>query len=79
MSFLDHWHPDDAAEVTVAVTDCETGREHCFRLDIYSGDSGNGMFADAGDNNISLSAFRTGTTGTGHVFVQVYGHVVPLP
>jgi len=48
-------------------------------LDIYSGDSGNGMFADAGDNNISLSAFRTGTTGTGHVFVQVYGHVVPLP
>jgi hypothetical protein len=39
MAFLDHWHPDDAAEVTVAVTDCETGREHCFRLDIWSGEA----------------------------------------
>jgi len=48
-------------------------------LDIYSGDGGSGMFADAGDNNISLSAFRTATTGTGHVFVQVYGHIVALP
>jgi len=48
-------------------------------LDIYSGDSGSGMFADAGDSNISLSAFRTATAGTGHAFVQVYGHVVPLP
>lgn len=48
-------------------------------LDIYSGDGGSAMFADAGDNNIELSAFRTGTAGTGHVFVQVFGHVVPLP
>lgn len=48
-------------------------------LDIYSGDGGSAMFADPGDNNIELSAFRTGTTGTGHVFVQVFGHVVPLP
>jgi hypothetical protein len=48
-------------------------------LDIYSGDGGSAMFADAGDNNISLSAFRSATAGTGHVFVQVFGHVVPLP
>jgi hypothetical protein len=48
-------------------------------LDIFVGDSGPGLAADAGPNNLSLSAFRTQTTGTGHVFVQLFGHLVSLP
>jgi hypothetical protein len=48
-------------------------------LDIYSGDSGPGLAADGGANNISISAFRNQTTGTAHVFVQFYGHLVALP
>ena len=48
-------------------------------LDIFVGDSGPGLAADRGDFNISLSAFRNQTTGAGHVFVQVFGHLVALP
>jgi hypothetical protein len=38
MAFLDLWHPEDAAEVTVEVTG-EDGRAHCYRLDIRSGEA----------------------------------------
>src|SRR5947209_8779235 len=47
-------------------------------LDIYSGDQVSSLFADPGANNISLSAFRDSTAGTRHVFVQFFGHVVPV-
>ena len=49
-------------------------------LDIYAADTAPaGMAADPGANNISISAFRDTTTGTAHVFVQVFGHIVQVP
>jgi hypothetical protein len=39
--FVDRWHPqaDDAGEVAVVVTDFETGEQHCFRVDLESGEA----------------------------------------
>jgi len=48
-------------------------------LDIYAGDGGSGMAADAGPNNFSFSAFRDSTVGTAHAFVQVFGYTVTVP
>lgn len=48
-------------------------------LDIFSGDSGPGLFVDPGAGNIELSAFRDATVGLSHVFVQFYGHLVSVP
>jgi hypothetical protein len=38
--FAEHWHPtasDDGA-VSVTVVDCDSGEQHCFTIDIDSGD-----------------------------------------
>lgn len=37
LAFAGDWCPDEEDEVTLLVTDCETGREHCFVLDLDSG------------------------------------------
>lgn len=42
LAFLEHWHPaamPDREDVTLIVTECDTGREHCLRLDPGTGDS----------------------------------------
>lgn len=40
-AFIETWHPhaDSDNEVTVIVTECETGRQHCLRVDLDSGDA----------------------------------------
>jgi hypothetical protein len=41
MEFLEAWHPaaDDHGDVTLVVTDCETGREHCLRVELETGET----------------------------------------
>lgn len=41
LEFLEAWHPqaDDHGDVTLVVTDCETGREHCLRVDTGTGET----------------------------------------
>lgn len=41
LEFLDAWRPaaDHHGDVTLVVTDCETGREHCLRVDVDTGQS----------------------------------------
>ncbi|MBX7249319.1 MAG: hypothetical protein K1X35_09805 [Caulobacteraceae bacterium] len=43
LEFLDAWSPqgDSNGEVTLVVTDCETGTEHCLRVDVDSGETAN--------------------------------------
>jgi hypothetical protein len=49
-------------------------------FDIFSGDSGPGLFVDPGENNrISLDAYRDATDGPAHVYVQIFGHLVSVP
>ena len=40
-TFLEVWHPvvDPDEEVTLIVTECETGRERCLRIDAGTGES----------------------------------------
>ncbi len=39
VAFVETWHPtvDAEGDVTVIVTDCETGRQHCLRIDVDTG------------------------------------------
>lgn len=40
VAFVETWHPpadEDDGEVTLIVTECETGVEHCLRVDVSSG------------------------------------------
>jgi len=39
--FLEAWRPaaDPDGDVTLVVTDCETGREHCLRIDADTGET----------------------------------------
>ncbi|HEX8469787.1 MAG TPA: DUF5961 family protein [Brevundimonas sp.] len=41
IGFVERHHPTvgDDGEVTVVVTDCESGHEHCFRIDLDTGDT----------------------------------------
>lgn len=41
VAFVETWHPlaDGEGEVTLIVTDCETGRRHCLRIDVGTGES----------------------------------------
>jgi len=41
LEFLDAWHPhlDADGDVTLVVTDCESGREHCLRVDSGTGET----------------------------------------
>lgn len=41
LEFLEAWHPqtDADGDVTLVVTDCETGREHCLRIDAGTGET----------------------------------------
>ena len=41
LEFLEAWHPvaDSHGDVTLVVTDCETGHEHCLRVDVDSGET----------------------------------------
>ena len=40
--FVDRWHPEgtETGDVAVIVTDCVTGEQHCFRLDLETGEAG---------------------------------------
>lgn len=42
MSFIEIWHPapDADGEVSVIVQEDDTGRRHCFRIDLGSGVAG---------------------------------------
>lgn len=42
LTFVDNWHPpaDADGEVSVMVTDCETGRRQCLRVDVGEGVTG---------------------------------------
>ena len=39
LAFVETWHPheDPDGDVTLIVRDCGTGREHCLRVDVGSG------------------------------------------
>ena len=40
--YTEHWHPaavEDGA-LSVTVTDCESGEQHCFTIDVDTGDVG---------------------------------------
>lgn len=39
--FLDAWRPeaDDHGDVTLVVTDCASGREHCLQIDVGTGEA----------------------------------------
>ena len=41
VAYLDHYPPvlDDEPEISVIVRDVESGREHCFRVDLGSGET----------------------------------------
>jgi hypothetical protein len=40
VEFLETWHPETVDdEVTLIVTDCETGHEHCMRVDAGTGET----------------------------------------
>lgn len=41
LEFLEAWHPhaDPDGDVTLVVTECETGREHCVRVDTGTGET----------------------------------------
>lgn len=41
LTFLEAWHPqtDADGDVTLVVTECETGREHCLRVDAGTGET----------------------------------------
>ena len=41
LAFLEAWHPraDEDGDVTLVVTECETGREHCLRVDAGTGET----------------------------------------
>jgi hypothetical protein len=41
LAFIDAWHPaaDADGDVSVFVTDEDTGRRQCFRIDLASGDA----------------------------------------
>lgn len=38
-AFVDRWHPplDASGDVVLMITDCETGRRQCLRLDLSDG------------------------------------------
>lgn len=38
-AFVDRWHPptDSTGDVTLMITDCDTGRRQCLRLDLFDG------------------------------------------
>ncbi len=39
-AFAEGWpHPDEAATVSILVQDLESGQEHCFRIDLHSGEA----------------------------------------
>jgi len=37
--FLEDWTPDEGGEAAVIVRELDTGREHCFRVDLHTGDA----------------------------------------
>ena len=41
VAFVETWHPtvDAEGDVQVIVTDCETGRQHCLRIDVDTGEA----------------------------------------
>ena len=39
LAFADRWCPDADDEVTLHVTDCDSGREQCLVLDLHSGEA----------------------------------------
>ena len=41
LAFVETWHPrvDAEGDVTLIVTECETGREHCLRIDVEAGEA----------------------------------------
>lgn len=41
LEFLEAWHPraDADGDVTLVVTDCGNGREHCLRVDVGTGET----------------------------------------
>jgi hypothetical protein len=39
LTFAERWS-DDAEELAVMVTDCATGRQTCFRIDLETGQAG---------------------------------------
>lgn len=39
LTFLEDWAPADEAQAAVIVRDLETGREHCFRVDLHTGEA----------------------------------------
>jgi hypothetical protein len=41
LEFLEAWHPqaDADGDVTLVVTECESGREHCLRIDAGTGET----------------------------------------
>lgn len=38
-AFLEDWFPPEGDEAAVIVRDLDTGREHCFRVDLHTGDT----------------------------------------
>jgi len=39
MAFLEDWAPSGEGEAAVIVRELDTGREHCFRIDLDTGDT----------------------------------------
>lgn len=37
VAFLEDWAPANDGETAVIVREIETGREHCFRVDLHTG------------------------------------------
>ena len=40
VAYVEDYHPLDDGDISVIVRDVECGNEHCFRIDIQSGETG---------------------------------------